>query len=885
PIGLISADWGGTIVEAWTSGEALWKFPETRAALERLEEISDPERREGEVKQRLAEWWTNLDAGVGDGWTTPEGDDESWQTVELPATYASSGLGGFDGVVCFRRVVELPADQAGRAATLELGPIDDYDDVWINGEHVGATHDAGMWNRPRRYAVPADVLRAGRNVIAVRVLDTGGVGGINGRPEQLRLVVGGATTALAGTWRYATGRPVSDLPPRPEGVAIVPNTPSVLFNGMIAPLVPYTLAGAIWYQGESNRRNAERYRQLLPAMITDWRRQWGQGTFPFYYVQIAPFRYGGDSGQTALLREAQLMTMSVPNTGMAVTTDIGNPADIHPRNKQEVGRRLALWARARTYGQHDVVPSGPIYRDHAIVDGAARIRFDHLGGGLELRPADRSHFLIAGADRRFVRARAVVDGDEVVVSSPRVERPVAVRYGWEPASEPNLFNAAGLPASPFRTDDWSGPLPPVDNTDEMESFRDDDPAFVPLFDGRTLDGWANVNCAESTWRVEDGMIVCSGLPTGVLRTERQYENFVLEVEWRHLETRGNAGIFVWSDPLTARGQPFTRSVEVQVMVGSEADWYTSDGDVFPIHGATMVPENGRGGSRAFPTEKRVNPAPLWNHYRIECVDGAISLAVNGKVVTRGRQARPRKGYICLESEGSPVHFRNIRIKELPPAVPSLAPEMVADEAVGFEPLYNGVDFSGWRHGPEHDGHWRAANWRIDFDGEGADLWTERSFRDFELIADWRWTAEPRPVARPVILPSGEPDAGEDGAPRTVEVEDAGDSGIYLRGSSKSQVNIWCWPVGSGEVYGYRTDAAMPADVKAGVTPKVPADAPIGQWNRFVITMIGDRLTVELNGTVVIENARLPGVAGEGPIALQRHGDPIQFANLYIRELD
>lgn len=415
-------------------------------------------------------------------------------------------------------------------------------------------------------------------------------------------------------------------------------------------------------------------------------------------------------------------------------------------------------------------------------------------------------------------------------------------------------------------------------------YLTDDPAFRPLFNGVDLSGWVNVNTAPSTWTVRDGMIVCSGKPTGLLRTDRMYENFILEMEWMHLDPKGNAGLFVWSDALPAVGAPFSRAVEVQVMVGSEGDWFTSDGDIFPIWGARMTPENGRGGDRAFPTEKRVRPAGQWNHYRVECDRGHISLAVNGKVVTRGRDASPRKGYIVLESEGTPIHFRNLRIRELPPANPPLPPEQVASADEGFVPLYTGVDFSGWVFGPEHEGHWHSRDWKIVFDGKGTDLWTQRSCRDFVLIADWRWTQPGTPTPRPVILPSGEQARNEDGSPRTVEVIDAGDSGIYLRGSSKSQVNIWCWPVGSGEVWGYRTDPSMPAEVRAAVTPRENADAPIGKWNRFIITMKGDRLTVVLNGRTVIENARLPGVNREGPIALQKHDSPIEFANLFIREL-
>ncbi len=416
--------------------------------------------------------------------------------------------------------------------------------------------------------------------------------------------------------------------------------------------------------------------------------------------------------------------------------------------------------------------------------------------------------------------------------------------------------------------------------------RQDEGGFVRLFDGKTLDGWVNVNGAPSTWTVRDGMIVCSGKPTGVLRTARTYENFVLELEWRHLVKGGNAGLFVWSDPVTAKGQPFTRSIEVQVMDGVETPNYTSDGDVFSIHGARMTPDRPHpaGWERCLPSEKRAKPSPEWNHYRVTCVDGRLVLAVNGKEVSGGHDIRPRKGYLCLESEGSEVHFRNLRLRELPPSETPLAPELVADADRGFRSLYNGVDLAGWKTDPANEGHWTSKDWVLSYDGKGSDLWSEEEFGDFELICDWRWTAKPKKALLPDVQADGSVPNGDDGKPRTVEVDDAGDSGLYLRGSSKSQVNIWCWPIGSGEVYGYRTDPAMSEEVRAGVTPRMRADAPIGQWNRFHVTMKGDRLSVVLNGETVLSNAQLPGVAAKGPIALQNHGAAIDFANVYVRKL-
>jgi hypothetical protein len=413
----------------------------------------------------------------------------------------------------------------------------------------------------------------------------------------------------------------------------------------------------------------------------------------------------------------------------------------------------------------------------------------------------------------------------------------------------------------------------------------DDDGFTPLFNGKDLAGWHNVQCAPSTWTVRDNMIISSGRPIGVLRTDRHYENFILELEYKHIHKGGNAGLFIWSDPITARGQPFTRSIEVQILDGHETAHYTSHGDIFAIHGATMKPDRPHpaGWMRCLPSEKRARPAGEWNHYRVTANNGTLKLAVNGKEVSGGFDMSPRKGYICLESEGSECHFRNIRIKELPSSG-NLDPKHVANLDEGFRSLYNGVDFTGWDYTREHEGHWKSKDWIIDYDGKSKDLWTNQEFGDFQLIVDWRWSEKPRKQMRPVILPNGDYAKDDAGQQKMVEVDDAGDSGIYLRGSSKSQVNMWCWPIGSGEVYGYRTDAAMPAEVRAGVTPKVKADAPIGSWNRFLITMKGDRLTVVLNNKTVIENAQLPGVAAKGRIALQNHGDPIQFANIYVREL-
>lgn len=261
----------------------------------------------------------------------------------------------------------------------------------------------------------------------------------------------------------------------------------------------------------------------------------------------------------------------------------------------------------------------------------------------------------------------------------------------------------------------------------------DDDGFRPLLNGKDLSGWVVVNTAPSTWSFdENGYLICSGKPIGEIRTEKMYQNFIMEAEWRHMKPRGNAGIFVWADDITARGQPFHRGVEVQVLENAygQSKGHTTHGDIFPIHGAKMTPINGRGGSRAFPTEERSNPSPEWNHYRIECNDGNISLAVNGKVVTRGKDASPRKGYICIESEGGIVHYRNMRIKELPDT--PVEPEHVAIANRGFRCLYTGVDLSGWKTAKG----WKSSNWRMVAEAGAEPLETEEKFKgDFSFLID------------------------------------------------------------------------------------------------------------------------------------------------------
>ena len=417
--------------------------------------------------------------------------------------------------------------------------------------------------------------------------------------------------------------------------------------------------------------------------------------------------------------------------------------------------------------------------------------------------------------------------------------------------------------------------------------------WQPLFNGKDLSGWAIVNVAPTTFTVKYGIIVSTGKPTGTIRTERMYENFILELEWRHMQPGGNAGVFIWGDPITAVGAPFSRGIEVQVLDGRESASYTSHGDVFSIWGARMKPDRPHpsGSERCLPSENRCKPSPEWNHYRITCKDGVLKLAVNGKEVSGGSECRPRKGYICLESEGSECHFRNLRIQELPSTNPP-ADDETAREAVGFIPLYTGLDLAGWRQTAGHAGHWQPKDWVLHYDGKGEaaepkekHLWTEKEYGDFQMIVDWRLPAKPVKKKYPVVLrPSGADQRDDNGEVVMQEVDDAGNSGILLRGSEEAQINICCYPVGSGEVTAFRTDQSLPAEVRAGVTPSERADAPLGKWNRFLITMKGDRVSVELNGKAILRDAQLPGMASRGPIGLQHHNEVVEFANLFIREL-
>jgi sialate O-acetylesterase len=459
PIGLIHTSWGGTVAEAWTSAATLKTMDDFKDAAIKIE--ATPEVSPEKLKHDVEAWQANLfnkDAGYRQGrfiWSDSSVKTAEWRFMTLPGNWEKRGLPDFDGIVWFRKTITIPKSWEGKDMTVQLGMIDDNDITWFNGEKIGETEG---YTKLRRYTIPGAKVKAGNNTIVVRVYDAAGDGGLYDETNKLEMVCAtGERLPLAGEWFFKTGLNLRDIGPSPDQGS-GPNRPSVLYNAMIQPFTQFAIRGVIWYQGEANADRAWQYRTLFPALITDWRSKWGIGDFPFYFVQLANFMTTDKepaASAWAELREAQAKTLSLPNTGMAVTIDIGDGANIHPKNKQEVGRRLAQIALARNYGQK-IVYTGPVYASQKIVDSTIRLNFTAAGGTLQAGgDGSLKGFAIAGADQVFHWANARIDGNQVVVSSPGVTAPAAVRYAWGNNPEgANLYNTQGLPASPFRTDDW-----------------------------------------------------------------------------------------------------------------------------------------------------------------------------------------------------------------------------------------------------------------------------------------------------------------------------------------------------------------------------------------------------------------------------------------------
>lgn len=454
PVGFIKAAIGGSPIESWISGAALKPYPEV---LERLLPYKD----DNYVKKVLTgdekatnSWYENLDkhdAGMTSGelpWYSDEVDTSGWEDMDLPARFENEGLEGLNGAVWFRKEIEVPENMLNKPARLWLGRIVDSDKTYVNGKFVG---EITYQYPPRKYDIPADLLRKGKNTITVRVTSNNGNGEfISGKPY--RLTAGGHTIDLTGQWKYRVGAVCGPLPE----ATFIQWQPTALYNGMLAPLTNYTVKGALWYQGEANTSRPSEYFSLMRIMIENWRQEWKQSNLPFIFVQLPNYGTADmlpSESQWAQLREAQLDSLQIPGTAMVVAIDLGEWNDMHPLRKKDVGERLALAARSEAYGE-EIISSGPIFKDMKIKDNRIAIEFFNTGSGLKAgNGKELKHFAIAGDDEIFKWAEARIEGNTVVVWNDSISMPKAVRYAWADNPEAaNLMNEEGLPASPFRTD-------------------------------------------------------------------------------------------------------------------------------------------------------------------------------------------------------------------------------------------------------------------------------------------------------------------------------------------------------------------------------------------------------------------------------------------------
>ena len=455
PIGLVVDALGGTPAEAWTSVAALRPlkdFDVPMAELDKLAASGAPE-----YGNYIMHWYDQYDVGMKEKWAESGFDDSTWKPVDIPGGFSDLGIPDTPAVAWFRKEIVVPDSIPAGRAMLFLGSIERMDTAYINGTQVGAS----AWvENPRVYFIPDGVLKPGENVVAIRVLKTKPQGGFLAKPEELRLELGDKTSIpLAGKWKGQLSVDARPPHPLPIGYENWPVMPSVLYEGMLAPIAPLSITGALWYQGEQNSERGFQYRRVLPAMIEDWRRLFGQGDFPFYIVSLPAFRQRSATPTDdtwAETRESQALTAaSVRNSCLAVTIDTGDPDNIHPKDKQPVGERLALCALAKQYGKK-VAYSGPTLVSVERLPDSVRLHFAHTDGGLVVKGARLEEFEIAGENRKWYWADAHIEGDTVIVSSPSVPNPKEVRYAWQSNPAATLFSGAGLPAGPFRTDTWPG---------------------------------------------------------------------------------------------------------------------------------------------------------------------------------------------------------------------------------------------------------------------------------------------------------------------------------------------------------------------------------------------------------------------------------------------
>ena len=453
PIGIIQSTWGGTPVESWTSREMLLTSSISKSKIISNDTLSPNDFINDSLN--LIRFWdivyhpqNNADKII----PTIEYNDADWTKIEMPNVIKDFGIGRYEGMIWLRKKITLPESFAGKNLTLNLGHPEMNYSLYFNGEEICKT----IWNAnlTHYYTIPARLVKSGENIVSIRMAMLWGGGGLNPPAEDIYITDGSSKIPLIGIWLYK-----KDIESTNPQIRNYHYYPAVLFNAMINPLIPYGIKGFLWYQGEANDTAAYNYRKLFPMLIRDWRQRWKQGNLPFLYVQLANYKKRQSlpsESEWAELRESQTLTLSEPNTGMACIIDIGEADNIHPKNKQEVGRRLALIAETEVYKKNGIA-SGPLYKSFRKENNRIRINFTNTGSGLSTKDGKEvKGFAIAGKDKRFYWAKAVIEGNQVIVNADEVTEPLAVRYAWADNPECNLINTEGLPAIPFRTDDWKG---------------------------------------------------------------------------------------------------------------------------------------------------------------------------------------------------------------------------------------------------------------------------------------------------------------------------------------------------------------------------------------------------------------------------------------------
>ncbi|HKL71235.1 MAG TPA: sialate O-acetylesterase [Marinilabiliaceae bacterium] len=478
PIGIIHSSWGGSPIEAWISNDMLSIDTDFKEITEKLKSQSAEQK-------KYNQWLSGLKSvnivpsnenkhpfkGVdvfNSYFTNPKLETSDWNSMKLPGNIEQTEMGEFDGVVWFRKEFVIPTSWEGKELTVSLGAIDDMDVTYLNGNVIGAYEEAGFWQTERKYTVAGDNVKSGEAIISIKMIDTQGGGGFTSAASTMSIHPTNdpsVALSLAGDWKYKVAAEITggkmylfdpetdEYANRPKvELAITSHTPSAIYNAMIAPLLPYTIKGAIWYQGETNVGRANQYMRLTSMLITDWRNRFKNEEMPFYYVQLAPWHYNDpSSSSSANLREAQRRMLHIPNSGMAVTLDIGNLDNIHPAKKKEVGERLSLWALNNEY-EIETPYTGPMFTNKEIAGNKIILNFNFVNGGLEIRKEVPNQFEISDENGQFHTAQAKVVGDKIEVSSDKVKAPVDVRYAYKNGSQASIFNGAGLPAPSFTTE-------------------------------------------------------------------------------------------------------------------------------------------------------------------------------------------------------------------------------------------------------------------------------------------------------------------------------------------------------------------------------------------------------------------------------------------------